>query len=89
MPIVIIPPPYRGPTRGEAEVEVDASTIRGCLEAVEARHPGFGPQIFDAQGTPHRFVKIFHGTELVDPAKLDTEVEEGDRIEVVAAIAGG
>ena len=54
MPIVIIPPPYRGPTQGEAEVEVDAANVLEALEAVEARHPGFGPQIFSAPGKVHR-----------------------------------
>ncbi len=89
MPIVIIPPPYRGPTQGQAEVEVDAATVRESLEAVEARHPGFGPQIFRAPGKVHRFVKVFLNDELVDPAKLDLETDDGDRVEVVAAIAGG
>lgn len=86
MPTVLIPPPYRGPTAGADAVEVDGATVRACMEAVEAAHPGFLSQVFDANGTPHKFVKLFVNG---DQAAPETPVAPDDELEVIAAIAGG
>jgi hypothetical protein len=77
MPVVIVPPPYRGPTGGAARIEVKGATLLECLDAVEDLHPGFRAQVLDVRGQPHRFVKLFLNRE------------QPDQIEVVAAIAGG
>ena len=63
MPVVIVPPPYRGPTRGEGEVKVGDGTVRSCLEAVERQHPGFLSQVVDGGGEPHGFVRLFLNAE--------------------------
>jgi molybdopterin converting factor small subunit len=89
VPKVLIPSPYRGPTRGEEELVVDAATVRGAIEAVEKKFPGFAPQVFDAHGKLHRFVRLFVNGELVDPKHLDRALASGDELEIVAAIAGG
>jgi len=89
MPTVIVPGPYQGPTKGRAEIDVSAQTVRGCLEEVEARHAGFLELVLDGEGALHRFVKLFVNDELLSPEVLDAKVEATDRIEVLAAIAGG
>lgn len=89
MPTVHVPPPYRGPTHGAAEVEVEGSTVLECLDAVEARHPGFRALVLDAQGGIHRFVRIFLNGEQLDGDALATPVRASDRLEVLAAIGGG
>jgi molybdopterin synthase sulfur carrier subunit len=89
MPSVRIPPPYRGPTLGAAELDADGATVGECLEAVERKYPGFLPQVLDDDGNVHRFVKLFkNGDHLVrDP--LRTPLAPGDDLEIIAAIAGG
>jgi molybdopterin converting factor small subunit len=89
MPTVLVPTAYRGPTRGQAQVEVEGATVRACIEAVELQFPGFNEQVFDAGGAVHRFVKLFVNEEAIDNADVDREVEPGDRVEILAAIAGG
>ncbi len=89
MPTVLIPTAYRGPTKGVSEVEVPAGSARACLESVEALHPGFGPLVFDGQGELQRFVTLFINGDQLDDAPLDQSVGESDRLEVLAAIAGG
>ena len=84
-----VPPPYRGPTRGQGEIRVDAATARACLDAVDALHPGFRDQVLDAKGAPHRFVKLFVNGEALPPGRLDAPLVAGDRLEILAAIAGG
>lgn len=86
MPTVKIPPPYRGPTRGLESLRVAGATVRECIEAVEAAHPGFAGQVFAGGGEPHRFVKLFVNGEQASP---EAPVAEGDEVEVLAAIAGG
>jgi molybdopterin converting factor small subunit len=89
VPNVKIPPPYRGPTRGLAEVKVEGATVRACLDAVEALHPGFLPQVLDPSGEPHRFVRLFLNGDELGADALATPVGPGDELEVLAAIAGG
>jgi molybdopterin converting factor small subunit len=86
MPVVLIPPPYRGPTGGRDAVEVSGATVRECIEAVEAAHPGFAAQVFAPDGGPHKFVKLFVNGEQSPP---EAPVGAGDEVEVLAAIAGG
>jgi molybdopterin converting factor small subunit len=89
MPTVAIPPPYRGPTQGVEALTVSGATVLECLQAVEARFPGFLPQILDAGGHIHRFVRLFRNGDQLEGDALGEPLEEGDRIEILAAIAGG
>lgn len=86
---VVVPPPYRGPTGGREAIEVEGATVRECLEAVEAHHPGFAGQVFDADGKVHGFVTLFVNGDEIDRTALDTPVGASDRVEILAAIAGG
>ncbi|MBW2420025.1 MAG: MoaD/ThiS family protein [Deltaproteobacteria bacterium] len=89
MPKVEVPPRYRGPTGGVSLVEVDADTVRSCIEAVEARHPGFRELILDGDGKLRRFVRLFVNGEALDRDALDAPVADVDRVQVLAAAAGG
>jgi sulfur carrier protein ThiS len=63
--------------------------VRECIEAVDARYPGFGELVFDANGKVRLFATVFVNGEELDRAAGDTEVAETDRIEILAAVAGG
>ncbi len=89
MPYVIVPPPYRGPTQGRGEIEVEGATVRDCLDAVSSRFVGFAEQLFDAEGRVHGFVSLFVNGDEIDREALDTALAAGDRVEILAAIAGG
>ena len=89
MPTVLIPTAYRGPTAGVSELEVSATTVRGSLEAVEQKYPGFGRLVIDDAGALHRFVKLFINEVQLDADALDQVIGVDDRLEVLAAIAGG
>jgi len=89
MPIVLVPEAYRGPTKGVARIEVKADTVRACLDAVEAEHPGFLDLVLTPDGQPHKFVKLFMNEEQLDHDALDARIEGDDRLEILAAIAGG
>ncbi len=89
MPQVEVPRRYRGPTRGIALVEVDAETVRSCIDAVDARYPGFRELILDRDGSLRRFVRLFVNGDPLDREAVDAPVAEGDRIQILSAMAGG
>jgi molybdopterin converting factor small subunit len=89
MPEVHIPPRYRGPTNGERLVEVAGGTVRECIQAVDALYPGFGELVFDVDGKIRLFATVFVNGDELDRVAGDTEVAENDRIEILAAFAGG
>ncbi len=89
MPQVQVPSRYRVPPKGEGRIEVDARTVRACIEAVEARYPGFEELIFNSKGELHLFSKLFLNGELLDRNALDTPVSGDDTVAVLAPAAGG
>jgi hypothetical protein len=92
VPTVSIPTAYRGPTQGEGQVLVSGESVRACLRAVDEKYPGFIGLVLDADGRVHRFVKLFvNGDQLApgDTRALDAPLQPDDRVEVLAAIAGG
>ncbi len=89
MPRVIIPPPFQGPTRGQGEIKVEGSTIRECLEAVDAEYTGFLAQVVGEDGALQRFVKLFVNQEQVLDESLEMRLGIDDEVEILAAIGGG
>lgn len=89
VPLVKIPPPYRGPTAGRASVEVSGSTVRECLLAASDAYPGLGELVLDGDGSPHRFVTLFINGDEIAREDLDAAIQADDELEVLAAIAGG
>ena len=53
------------------------------------RREGFAEQLFDAEGRVHGFVNLFVNGEEIGREALDTALDAGDRVEILAAIAGG
>ena len=89
MPQVVVPPPYRGPTQGQARIDVSGATVRECILAVEGRYPGFAELVLDGAGKVHRFVSLFVNGDEIERGDVDLAVTECDRIEILAAVAGG
>jgi molybdopterin converting factor small subunit len=90
MPIVMIPTPFRGTTQGAAKIEVPSGTVLECLQSVGERCPGFFELCVGADGAAQRWNKFFlNEVQIETDEVLTTRVEEGDRLEVLAAVAGG
>lgn len=89
MATVEIPPRYRGVTRGSKQVEVEASSISACLQAVEALHPGFNELVVAQDGTVRRFVRLFLNGDELPRDDFDQELGPKDVLSVVTGAAGG
>jgi molybdopterin converting factor small subunit len=89
MPEVHIPPRYRGPTQGVSQIDVAGRTVRECIEAVEARYPGFLELVFDKDGKVRLHARVFLNGDDLGREAADAALDRDDRVEILAAVAGG
>ena len=87
---VRIPAPLRRLIQGVNLVEVEATNLTQCLEALEASYPGIKERLLDEDGEIQQFVNIYVNGEDVRFLKdLATPLRAGDEVSIVPAIAGG
>ncbi len=87
---VRIPTPLRPLTKGQGEVETQASSIAGMIETLNQAHPGLKDRLCDESGELRRFVNIYVNEEDIRFLKgKDTSLKAGDEVSIVPAIAGG
>ena len=87
---VLIPPPLRRFTGGEAKVVVAGSSVAEVLDALDGAHPGIGERLRDDSGQIRRFVNVFvNGQNVRDGEGLDTRLSIGDEVGIIPAMAGG
>jgi sulfur-carrier protein len=87
---VHIPIPLRRLTQGQAQVKIEAPTVRELLAGLESAYPGLGAKLCDENGAVHRYINVYVGDEDIRfLAGLDTALDDGDRVAIVPAIAGG
>ena len=86
---VRIPTPLRTLTGGLDEVTVEGSTVRAVIDSLETSYPGIKDRLCDDKGV-RRFVNIYANDEDIRFLEnLETEVKDGDAVQIVPAIAGG
>jgi molybdopterin synthase sulfur carrier subunit len=87
---VKIPTQLRSVTGGEAETVVDgATTVGEVLDGLYDRYDGLRDRIAE-DGDLRRFVNVYVGGEDIRFLDgLETEVEDGDEVTILPAVAGG
>jgi sulfur-carrier protein len=86
---VKIPTQLRVATGGEAEVEVEGSNVGEALDAVFAAYGDLRERITQ-DGTLRRFVNVYvSGEDIRFQQGLETQVNEGDEVTILPAVAGG
>ncbi len=87
---VRVPALLRPAVGGRADVAAEGATVGDVLRRAAATHPGFGPALFEANGSVRRFLNVFLGDEDVRYLQgLDTPVPEGAVLTILPAAAGG
>ncbi|HXH85179.1 MoaD/ThiS family protein [Petrachloros mirabilis] len=87
---VRIPTPLRPLTKGQGEVEAQASNISNMIEMLNEAHPGLKDRLCDETGELRRFVNIYVNEEDIRFLKgKETSLNDGDEVSIVPAIAGG
>ena len=86
---VRIPPPLRSFTAGAEEVRASGSTVGQVVDDLERQFPGFKAKLCSPEGRVQRFVNFYvNGDDISCLRSLDTELEEGDVLLILPAIAG-
>ena len=75
---------------GDVRVDVPGGTVGDALQVLGERHPGVCARVLDEQGAVRRHVNLFVGERSVrDCAGLETALDDGDDVSVLAAVSGG
>jgi molybdopterin synthase sulfur carrier subunit len=90
MPITVkIPTQLRAVTGGDAEVDVEGSTVGEALDAVFEQHSDLRERITE-DGDLRRFVNVYvSGEDIRFKDGLETSISEGDEVTILPAVAGG
>jgi molybdopterin synthase sulfur carrier subunit len=87
---VRIPTTMRPISGGASTVEVEGTTLREVLVALNAAHAGFNERLFDTDGELHKFVNVFVSDDDVRYLQgLETPCKPGDTVSLIPAVAGG
>ena len=87
---VKVPTILRQHVGGAAEVEGHGETVRDLLQDLERQYPGVTGRILTDEGRLHRFVNLYVNDEDVRYlGSLETEVQAGDTVSILPAVAGG
>jgi molybdopterin converting factor small subunit len=70
----------------ERTVQVDADTVGGAIDGLDARHPGLRDRLCEPGPVLRRHIAVFVDQER---AGLDAPLSERSRVDVIAAITGG
>jgi sulfur-carrier protein len=86
---VKIPAQLRAATGGEGELEVEGATVGEALDAVFDEHEGLRERITE-DGGMRRFVNVYvSGEDIRFRDGLETELDDGDEVQILPAVAGG
>jgi molybdopterin converting factor small subunit len=71
-------------------VTLDGATIGEVLGKLVAEYPGMAEQVWQGDGTLHKFVNIYVNDDDVRYLQgLETPVPDGSEISILPAVAGG
>jgi sulfur-carrier protein len=78
-----LPPLFPGLPR---RLEVDATTVADAIDRLDERWPGFRDRLCESRSKLRPHINVYVDRER---AALDTAIEGGSRVDVIAAISGG
>jgi molybdopterin synthase sulfur carrier subunit len=86
---VKIPTQLRAVTGGEAELQVEGSTVGEALSSVFEQHGDLRDRITQ-DGELRRFVNVYvSGEDIRFQDGLETSLNDGDEVTILPAVAGG
>ena len=86
---VRIPTILRTYTGGEKAVDASGGSLSAVIDDLEGNHPGIKERLID-NGELRRFINIYVNDEDVRfIGGLEAELEDGDQVVVLPAVAGG
>ena len=87
---VRIPTPLRKHTDGNEVVDVSGETAGEVLQNLAETYPDLREKIFTEEGDIRRFVNVFaNDRDIRFQDGTETQIQDGDEVSIVPAIAGG
>ncbi len=87
---VRIPTVLRPAMGGQTTVDVEGTTIGAVLSELTVAYPAVAGQLFNADGTLHRFLNVYVNDDDVRYiGGVDAPVSDRDEITLLPAVAGG
>jgi len=87
---VRLPTVLRPAAGGASSVTLKGDTIGAVLRSLVDEYPGLADQVFNQDGSLHRFVNVYVNDDDVRYLSLlDTPVKDGDDVTILPAVAGG
>ena len=87
---VWLPSVLRVHTGGESRALLSGSNVSQILIELVHRYPALRTHLLDDQGMLYPFITIFRNeTNIRDLRFLDTELDDGDEVRILPAVAGG
>lgn len=88
---IIFPTALTNVTNGEKETKVFASNFKGVLHELITRYGDkFKDRIFDSSGSLRRFLNFYvNGKNVLHLEGIETQLQDGDEISILPAVAGG
>jgi sulfur-carrier protein len=78
-----LPPLFPGLPR---QLDLDAPTVNDAIDQLNDRWPGFRDRLCESRSKLRPHINVYVNRER---AALDTALEGGSRVDVIAAISGG
>jgi sulfur-carrier protein len=78
-----LPPLFPGLPR---RLDVEATTVGDAIDRLDKRWPGFRDRLCESRSRLRPHINVYVDRER---AALDTPIEGGSRVDVIAAISGG
>jgi sulfur-carrier protein len=90
MPTVRFPQVMKYYVNNQTEFPVSASTVQGLIEQVVVQYPSIKFHLLDSEGQLRRHFNIFiNGTHIRDLQGMETQLQEDDKVILMASAAGG
>ena len=87
---VRIPTPLQRHTNNQAEINLEAKSVKELIENLEKSFPGIKERLCDQSGKLRKFINIYVNEEDIRFLQMDaTPLKDGDDISIIPAIAGG
>jgi molybdopterin synthase sulfur carrier subunit len=87
---ILIPTPLQKFTNNDDCVNVEANSVDELIGALDALYPGFKGRLCDENGKLRRFLNLYVNSEDIRFLNnQDTQLNDGDEVSIVPAVAGG